>query len=165
MSSMHSSGCGCRNHGTCGARHERKLPDVAERLRRKSHKITGPRQAILELLRKRHHPLSTKQIHASLAEGDSDLATVYRSVHLLETMGLVKRFDFGDGIARYELLGEDDDGHHHHLVCTECREVVELEDCFTHELEERIASRSGFKQVTHKLEFFGVCPACQQRAV
>src|SRR6476620_3629040 len=105
MSSTHSS-CGCRNHGDCGARQERKVPNVADRLRRKSHKMTGPRQAILELLRNRHHPLTTKQIHASLAEGDCDLATVYRSVHLLETMGVVKRFDFGDGIARYELLGE-----------------------------------------------------------
>ena len=165
MESKHSTPCGCRNHGACGARHERKLPDVAERLRGKSHKLTGQRQAILELLWKRHHPLTSKQIHTSLAEGDCDLATVYRSVHLLETMGLVKRYDFGDGIARYELLGEDDDGHHHHLVCTECRAVVELEDCFTHELQQRIAARSGFKGVTHKLEFFGVCPACQQRAV
>ena len=90
------------------------------------------------------------------------MATVYRSLHLLENMGMVKRFDFGDGIARYELLGENDDGHHHHLVCTLCRSVIELDECFTGELEERIAARSGYKQISHKLEFFGICPGCQE---
>ena len=138
-----------------------KFGDLAQRLRRDSRKLTAPRRAILEILQRQGHPMTTKEIFQSLAKGDCDLATVYRSVHLLENMGMVKRFDFGDGVARFELLEEGDDGHHHHLVCTRCAEVVEIEECFTRELEERIASRSGFKAVTHKLEFFGVCPHCQ----
>lgn len=137
------------------------LPELGERLRRKFHKLTGPRQSILAVLRERARPMSSKQIHAALGAGECDLATVYRSVRLLENMGMVKRFDFGDGIARYELLREGDDGHHHHLVCTRCAEVVEIEDCFSCELEQRVALRNGFKAVTHRLEFFGVCPACQ----
>lgn len=137
------------------------LPDLTARLRRKSRKITGPRQAILDLLRRQRHPLSIKEIFAALPAGDCDLATVYRSMNLLESMGMVKRFDLGEGGARFELLAEGDDGHHHHLVCTRCAEVVEIEDCFPRELEQRIASRNGFKAVTHKLEFFGVCPRCQ----
>ncbi len=102
-----------------------------------------------------------KEIFETLAKGNCDLATIYRSMHMLETMGMVKRFDFGDGIARFELLREGDDGHHHHLVCTNCSEVIEIEECFTVELEQKIATRSGFKGVTHKLEFFGICPECQ----
>jgi Fur family ferric uptake transcriptional regulator len=82
-------------------------------------------------------------------------------MHLLEAMGMVQRFHFGQGGARYELIEEGDDGHHHHLVCVECSAVVEIEDCFPSELEARIATRNGFKAVTHKLEFFGVCPRCQ----
>lgn len=82
-------------------------------------------------------------------------------MHLLEEMGMVKRFDFGDGVARYELLGVDADGHHHHLICTGCLGVVEIEECFQRELEQTIAVRHGFKAVTHKLEFFGICPRCQ----
>jgi Fur family ferric uptake transcriptional regulator len=82
-------------------------------------------------------------------------------MHLLESMHIVKRFDFGDGVARFELLAEGDDGHHHHLVCTNCSDIVELEECFPEALEKSIASRSGFKFVTHKLEFFGLCPRCQ----
>src|SRR5438477_12494514 len=98
------------------------LPDLTERLRRKSRKITGARLGILNLLRKKSHPLSIKEIFSGLSKGDCDLATVYRSLHLLESMGMVKRFDFGDGVARFELLQEGDDGHHHHLVCTRCTE-------------------------------------------
>jgi Fur family ferric uptake transcriptional regulator len=137
------------------------LPQLAARLRRKSRKLTGPRQAILEILRRQAHPLSNKEIFAALPKNDCDLATVYRSMHLLESMNMVKRFDLGDGVARFELLREGDDGHHHHLVCTRCAEVIEIEECFTSELEEQIAARNGFKAITHKLEFFGICPGCQ----
>ena len=137
------------------------LAQWTERLRRQERKITGPRRAILEILHRHPRPLTNKEIFTALTGKDCDLATIYRSMHLLEKMGLVKRFDFGDGTARFELLAEGDDGHHHHLVCTACAQVVEIEECFPHELERQIAARNGFKKVTHRLEFFGVCPRCQ----
>jgi len=137
------------------------LPELTDRLRRKSRKVTAPRQAILSILRARSHPMSTKEIFSALPQGDCDLATVYRSINLLESMGMVKRFEFGDGIARFELLQEGDDGHHHHLVCTRCAGIVEIDECGMHELESKIAQRNRFKAVTHKLEFFGICPQCQ----
>ncbi|HEY4952463.1 MAG TPA: Fur family transcriptional regulator [Verrucomicrobiae bacterium] len=143
--------------------HQRQeMPALTERLRGQSRKITGPRAAILEVLRKHPHPLTNREILTVLPEGECDLATIYRSMHLLEKMGMVKRFDFGDGAARFELIGDGDDGHHHHLVCTGCSEVVEIEECFPNEIEQRIASKNGFKAVTHKLEFFGICPECQR---
>ena len=73
--------------------------------------------------------MTTKEIFEALSKNECDLATVYRSMRLLEDMGMVKRFDFGDGTARFELLEEGDDGHHHHLVCTRCAEIVELDEC------------------------------------
>jgi Fur family transcriptional regulator, ferric uptake regulator len=141
-----------------------KKPEVnqlADRLRQHSRKLTGPRRAILELLRAQAHPMTNKEIWERLTDCSCDLATIYRSIHLLETMGLVKRFDFGDGSARYELVSDGEDDHHHHLICVRCSEVVEIEDCFPPELEEKIAAGNGFKSITHKLEFFGVCPQCQ----
>lgn len=138
------------------------LAELSDRLRRKARKVTGARRAILQVLRAQPHPLSIKEIFSALPSKDCDLATVYRSMHLLEEMGMVKRFDFGEGLSRYELLSEGDDGHHHHLVCTNCAGVVELDECVMKELEERIAASNGFKAVTHRLEFFGICPACQQ---
>jgi Fur family ferric uptake transcriptional regulator len=138
------------------------LPELAERLRRRSRKLTGPREAILKILREQTHPLSNKEILAALPQGDCNLTTIYRSMHLLEEMGMVKRFDLGDGVARFELLGEGDDGHRHHLVCTSCAEVVPIAECSIDSLDERIAASNGFKAVTHRLEFFGICPNCQK---
>lgn len=138
-----------------------RLPNLANELRRRSRKVTGARQAILEILRRHSSPLTIKEIHRALPRGDCDLATVYRSINMLESLGMVKRFELGPGGARYELLCEGDDGHHHHLVCTRCAEIVEIEQCFPRELERKIAAQNGFKAVTHKLEFYGLCPRCQ----
>src|SRR5580658_3832373 len=140
--------------------HKRQeMSALKNRLRGQSRKITGPRAAILEILRAHPHPLTNKEIFSEMPKGDCDLATIYRSMHLLEKMGMVKRFDFGDGTARFELVGEND-SHHHHLVCTGCSEVVEIEECFPEKMEKDIATKNGFKAVTHKLEFFGICPDC-----
>ena len=139
-----------------------ELPQLAEQLRGQARRVTGPRQAVLRVLREHPHPMSNKEIFGLLPRGGCDLATVYRCLHMLETMGMVKRFDLGDGVARYELLGENDDGHHHHLVCVRCSGVVEIEECPMRELERRVAASNGFKGVTHRLEFFGLCPACQR---
>jgi Fur family ferric uptake transcriptional regulator len=142
--------------------HKQEMPALTDRLRRQSRKITGPRAAILEILRQHPHPLTNKEIFSAMPAGECNLATIYRSMHLLEKMGMVKRFDFHDGAARFELVAEGDDGHHHHLICTKCSQTIELEECFPAEIEQKIARKNGFKAVTHKLEFFGICPECQR---
>src|SRR5258708_19895511 len=105
------------------------LATLTGKLRRGSRKITGPRQAILEILRQHPHPLTIKEVFVALPQGDCDLATVYRSMHVLEGLAMVKKFDFGDGVARFELLQEGDDGHHHHLVCVRSSEHLTIEEC------------------------------------
>jgi len=125
--------------------------------------MTGPRRAILNCLAEETHPLTIKELFTQLPESICDLATVYRSIHMLENVGLVKRFDFGVGVARYELVRHENDAHHHHLICTGCSTVVEIVDCFPEELERRIATGNGFKEISHKLEFFGICPECQTK--
>ena len=138
------------------------LDALTGRLRRRDFKLTHPRRAVLAALQRQHRPLTIKEIFAALCPGACDLASVYRSIRALESAGVVKAFEFGDGVRRYELLAEGDDGHHHHLVCTRCAEVVELSECSMEDLEQRIAQSNGYQAVTHKLEFFGVCPECQK---
>jgi Fur family transcriptional regulator, ferric uptake regulator len=150
--------CHCAHH----AHQKQELSSLTTRLRREDRKITGPRAAILEILRQHPHPLTNKEIFAELPKGECDLATIYRAMQMLEKLGMVQRFDFGDGAARFELVKEGDDGHHHHLICTQCAQVVEIEECFPAEIERRIARQNGFHAVTHRLEFFGVCPDCQK---
>ncbi|MGZ8899238.1 MAG: Fur family transcriptional regulator [Limisphaerales bacterium] len=136
---------------------------IAQRLRAESRKLTGPRRAIIAALEEQAHPLTIREIHACIGESECDLATIYRAMHLLEKMRIVSRFDFGDAVARYELVRHESDEHHHHLICTDCAKVVEIDECFPQELERKIASGNGFAQIRHKLEFFGVCPGCQTK--
>lgn len=139
---------------------QQPLGELTAKLRKHARKITAPRQAILEVLRRHQHPLANREIHEALGSQGCDLATVYRNLHTLEGMGLVRRYDFGDGTARFELVPEGDDGHHHHLICTRCALIVEVEECFPPELERALAQRHGFSGITHRLEFFGLCRRC-----
>tara|TARA_Y100001934_G_scaffold282269_1_gene395196 strand:- start:1983 stop:2480 length:498 start_codon:yes stop_codon:yes gene_type:complete len=150
------------------AGHKHKTPDTAElsaAIRDGRRRITGQRRAILDVLGKHPHPMTNRQIREALPESSQcDLATIYRSMRLLEELKLVDRFDFGDGVARFELAGHHAQDHHHHLICSRCDEVVEVEDCFPAELQEELAKRTGYTQLSHKLEFFGVCPSCSDSA-
>lgn len=143
---------------------QQPLSELTARLREKSRKITGPRQAILDVLRRHQHPMTNKEIHQALQREGCDLATIYRNMHTLMEMGMVQRFDFGDGTARWELVTAGDDGHHHHLVCTVCSMIIEIDDCLPPGFERALADRHGFRSITHKLEFFGVCSRCDARA-
>lgn len=142
---------------------QRVESQITQKLRDRSCKLTGPRLAIITALEQQAHPMTIREIHARLGPTECDLATIYRSMHLLEKMEIVKRFDFGDSVARYELVRHEDHEHHHHLICTDCAKVVEIEECFSEELEQKIAHGNGFAGITHKLEFFGICPACQEK--
>lgn len=154
----------CPQHGHPHRLIQPSLTDLTDKLRQKSRKITGQRQAILDVLRKHSSPLTNKEIHAAIGTADCDLATVYRNMHALVDMGMVQRYDFGDGIARFEWVGESDaDHHHHHLVCTGCAFVIEIDDCAISEIQSQLASRHGFTDVTHRLEFFGMCPRCKSK--
>ena len=145
------------------ARRRAALPDLESHLRRQARRVTAPRQAILRVLREQARPLTARDILGCLPPGGCDLATVYRSLHLLAGLGIVCRLNFGDGACRFELADDPGDGqhHHHHLICIRCAQVVELDTCGLEEAEQRIAEANGFKAVTHRLEFFGICPGCQ----
>lgn len=146
---------------TAAARAE-TVASLAGQLRRQARRLTGPRQAILHLLAGAGRPLSSKEIHEALPRGFCDVVTVYRSLQLLEQLRAVQRYDLGDGVARFRLLPAGDDGHHHHLVCRTCNRVIELDHCILGELEARLARESGYADLTHRLQFFGLCPTCQR---
>lgn len=154
----------CVEHGHVHRLIQPALAELTDKLRAGDRKITGPRQAILEVLRRHASPLTNREIHRLLAD-DCDLATVYRNIHTLVAMGVVKRVDIGDGAARWELMADATDGHHHHLICTGCQMIVEIDGCFPEGFEQELAQRHGFVEVTHRLEFFGVCSKCQAGAI
>lgn len=147
----------CKPEGSLG------WEELEARLRQRGLKLTRPRKAVLEILRNHHHPISVQELHSRLPAGQCDLATAYRLMHSLEHAGIVRSYDFGDKVTRFELLREHVEEHHHHLVCVRCSGVVEIEECAIAELERALGDRHGFQAVSHRLEFFGICPVCQKQ--
>lgn len=134
-----------------------------ERIRGQAGRVTRSRQVILDALLRLRCPSTPKQIAQAIGTRTCDLATVYRCMSLFEQMGLVHRIDFGDGLARFEIADDDPTGHqHHHLLCRQCDRIVKLDDCVLEEVESSLARRYGYVEIKHRLEFFGVCPDCQQ---
>ncbi|MGB2599017.1 MAG: transcriptional repressor, partial [Candidatus Omnitrophota bacterium] len=84
------------------------------------YRMTVPRQAIMDVLSGTDKHLSAEDIYMKVHKmyPNVGLTTVYRTLELLTQMGLVVKFDFGDGRARYELIEGPKSEHHHHLICT-----------------------------------------------
>ena len=87
------------------------------------------------------------------------LATVYRTVKLMEEAGLAASRQFESGHTLYEVA--QGRAHHDHLICIECKRIVEFEDDEIEAQQEALAKRYGFRLVSHKHELYGVCPACR----
>ena len=137
------------------------LEELFGALKKNSLKLTPPRKVILEGLLKNHGPFSAEDIYSKFAKKACDLATVYRTLISLEEASIIRRCEFGDGIARYELVGAEDGHHHHHLICKDCKKVEVIDLCEMEETIDRFAKKKGFTGVSHILEFFGTCPDCQ----
>jgi Fur family ferric uptake transcriptional regulator len=88
-------------------------------------------------------------------------ATIYRTLELLATAGLVREHDFGEGFKRYEPLVAQ--GHHEHLICLSCGRVVEFSSERLERMKALIAEEHGFRHHHHRLEIYGTCKECQQR--
>lgn len=117
--------------------------------------MTAPRKVIAEVLDEaRDHP-DVETIHARAVAIDPKiaLATVYRTVKLLEDSGILTKVEFGDGRARYEPAER---AHHDHLIDVETGKVIEFVDPEIEALQEKIARRLGYRLTGHRLELFGV---------
>lgn len=90
---------------------------------------------------------------ASAADPHISLATVYRTVKLLEETGILDKHEFGDGRARYESADRD---HHDHLIDMQSGNVIEFLDPEIEALQEKIASKLGYRLMGHRLELYGV---------
>ena len=117
-------------------------------------KMTGQRRVIARVLSEGSDHPDVEELYrrASQLDGRISIATVYRTVRLLEEKGILERRDFGGGRARYEPTEE---GNHYHLIDIESGKVVEFVDPEHEALLRNIAARLGFDLVSLRLELFG----------
>lgn len=90
---------------------------------------------------------------ATVVDPKISIATVYRTVRLLEEAEILERHDFGDGRARYEEASED---HHDHLIDISSGSVIEFHSEEIEALQREVARRYGYRLVGHRLELYGV---------
>lgn len=133
---------------------------LAQQLRDNGHKLTQPRRAILRVLMAAAKPLSPAEIQTRGQErcADLGLVTVYRTLEIMEQIGLVRPVHLADGCHGYALSTP---GHTHHVVCERCHAVVEIVGCELGGFLQRVAERTGYRITGHWLEISGLCAACQ----
>lgn len=117
-------------------------------------KMTGQRRVIARVLSDAEDHPDVEELYRRASELDPKIsvATVYRTVRLLEEKGILERRDFGGGRARYEAT---EHGRHYHLIDVETGKVLEFEDEEHEALMRQIANRLGFELISMRLELFG----------
>src|ERR1700679_3416170 len=117
-------------------------------------KMTGQRRVIARVLSDAADHPDVEELYrrATALDARISIATVYRTVRLLEEHGILERRDFGGGRARYE---PSEHGHHHHLIAVESGRVIEFENAEHEGGVAAVAARLGFDLVSHRLELFG----------
>lgn len=133
-------------------------------LRDNGYKLTPQRRAVLDIIIENEGKhLSTEEIYELVKKDcpEIGLATVYRTLQMLDDMGLIFKMNLDDGKNRYEIAHQEEDHHHHHLICTNCGSVIEVEGDLLEVLEKEIERKYNFKITNHILKFFGYCSKCQ----
>ncbi|WP_297435055.1 Fur family transcriptional regulator [uncultured Clostridium sp.] len=138
---------------------------LKEQFKSKGYKLTPQRRAIVDIIidsEKKH--LTAEEIYDQVKVNcpEIGLATVYRTILLLEEMGVIYKLDLNDGCSRYELANENENHRHHHLVCNTCGSVSEVEDDLLEELENEVEQKYSFKIEDHSVKFFGICGKCRK---
>ena len=133
---------------------------MIQKLRAHDHRITPQRLAILRVLADSEGHPSVEQIYARVKTDfpTTSLATVYKNVSLMKLLGEVLELGFSDDSNRY-------DGNkpypHPHLVCTDCKKIIDPDLSMLQDLTQELVQETGFQILNHRMDFFGICPECQ----
>jgi len=134
---------------------------LAEVLRARGLRLTAQRQLVLEAVYDLGHA-TPEQVHTAVREvaAGVNITTIYRTLELLEELGLVTHTHLSHGSPTYHAAG----GHQHvHLVCRTCGEVTEMDPAVLQPLVSRLADERGFAVDVGHVALFGVCGACGER--
>lgn len=129
------------------------MKELQEKCSQAGLKMTGQRKVILQVLEEASDHPSVESVYERAKEIDSSIsiATVYRTLSLLDELDLVIKHEFQEGYSRYEVNWD----HHHHLVDLETGHVVEFQNDELEALKEKIARDLGYELVDHRLELYG----------
>ncbi|OGF53084.1 MAG: hypothetical protein A2Z21_05590 [Candidatus Fraserbacteria bacterium RBG_16_55_9] len=130
-----------------------------DQLKAHGYRMTRPRQAVVEAILGDPTHWRPEQVfeRARRTYPNLGLVTVYRTLELLQKLGLIRRVHMERGCRSYTLASQE---HSHQLICRDCGRVEEFSECDLLETVERLAKRTGYSIEAHWLELLGRCPAC-----
>ena len=144
--------------------YEQLLNDFKALLKENSLKFTVQREVILETLYNSDEHLTPESLHQLIGEKSPELktgiATVYRTLALLEESNMVTSLSFGAQGKKYELGAKE---HHDHMICTACGDITEFVDEEIENRQHSIADALGFKMSDHSMQIYGICKNCQNK--
>ncbi|MFT3854496.1 MAG: Fur family transcriptional regulator [Ilumatobacteraceae bacterium] len=129
----------------------------------KDHRYTQGRRALVDTLARLAAPVTIPTLLREMP--DAVQSSLYRNLAVLEDAGVVTRVDVGEGRSYFELSEQVTQEHHHHLVCRECRTVVDIalpsraERSIERVLEDA-AHYAGFDLTEHRIDLVGICANC-----
>ena len=127
---------------------------ISERCKNVGIRMTGQRRLIIKVLEnsKDHPDVETLFERANKIDNKVSIATVYRTVKVLQTAGILEKLEFNDGRSRFEDAVRK---HHDHLIDLDTGMVIEFIDEEIEHIQKKIANRLGYDLVGHKLELYG----------
>jgi Fe2+ or Zn2+ uptake regulation protein len=130
-------------------------------LDRAGYRLTGPRRAVADLIAARQGHFTAADLVDDAADRRLDMsrATIFRTLDVLEAVGAIERIDLPTGDHAY--ITCEPAAHHHHVVCERCGRANDVDDAGLAAVVERIGRDTGYRIGAHRLELFGLCPACQ----
>ena len=127
-------------------------------------KFTSQREAILQTLYRHPQHFTSENLYLLVKKNypklNIGIATVYRTLSLLEENGLVSSISLGVQGKKFEIANKP---HHDHLICEGCGKIVEFENAKIEALQEEIAKENGFVLTNHLMQLYGICKTCQTK--
>jgi Fur family ferric uptake transcriptional regulator len=131
-------------------------------LKENTLKFTKQRELVVKFLYENDGHFTPEDIYSLLKQDNPDInigiATVYRTLTLLESSDIASSISFGAQGKKYELGLKK---HHDHLICTKCGDITEFFDDIIEERQEEIAKKFNFKMTDHTMKIVGLCTNCQ----
>lgn len=144
---------------------ENLLEKVKNDLKEKGFKLTLQRQKILDVIIKNQHKhLTTEEIYMIIRKEypEIGLATVYRTMQLLDQNNIVCKFDFDEDGIRYEFIEPGNEHQHPHFICKECGKVYPIREVMLNLVKSKIEKKYDLKITNYSLKFYGVCANCNK---
>ena len=140
-----------------------RFNSIVQKIKENNQRLTPQRLAIVKILAQSEGHPSVERIYQQLSDDfpTMSLATVYKTVSLVKDLGELLELGFSDGSNRY-------DGNkpypHPHVICVKCKKIIDPDLVGLEDIKEEVTVKTGFEIITHRLDFFGICRECLNKA-